>query len=190
MNKSGIVTALMQRSPFLAFKRDELEKLEQRQRSKKKLYVRFGYQWLDDSGGTKKHLSIALRNKLRLIFEDASKTENTNGYTLNYASLRGEAGKPLLHRIVFDILSADLLFFDVTEINANVMFELGIAYAANARLFLLRKNGAKKQLPSDLAGLTYSDYELGRDLVVDSFFEQDVKSVMQKTIKTKVEANR
>ena len=104
---------------------------------------------------------------------------------MNYASLRAEAGKPVLHKIVFDILSADILFFDVTYPNLNVFFELGIAYAANQNVFLIRPRGIN-DLPSDLAGLTYCTYDFNTELTFDWRAETDIKAAFKKTIQMKI----
>ena len=95
----------------------------------------------------------------------------------------------MLHRIVLDILSADLLFFDVTYPNPNVFFELGIAYATNENLFLLLDERFKSSLPSDLAGLTYCKYSGERTFVLDSFAERDIKSAMKKVLARKMRLN-
>jgi hypothetical protein len=189
MNKSEIVRQLLQQSPFLAFPKEELERIDQRYRSQRKVYVRFGYQWKDNAGNPQKDLSIALRDKLRELFAEAQGTSSKPRYALNYASLRAQAGKPVLHKIVFDILSADLLFFDVTYINANVFFELGIAYAANMNLFLLRREGSSHQVPSDLSGLTYCSYLFDRDFRIDSSAERDIKSAMRRILQNKAHEN-
>ncbi len=96
---------------------------------------------------------------------------------------------PVLHKIVFDILSADILFFDVSHLNANVFFELGIAYAVNTRLFLLRRADADADIPSDLAGLTYCKYRLSGDLCFDRSSETDIKTAMKSAIKDKAKLN-
>ncbi len=148
--------------------------------------MRFGYQWKDKAGNPQTNLSIALRNKLRELFVEVLESESKPRYKLNYASLRAQAGKPVLHKIVFDILSADLLFFDVTYINANVFFELGIAYAANTNLFLLRREDSDQDVPSDLSGLTYCSYVFKRDFRINSSAESDIKAAMKRVLQNKV----
>jgi hypothetical protein len=187
MAKINAILQLLRTSPFLAFRKEELTKIRQRCRSKKNIFVRFGYQWSDQKGSSRKELSIALRDKLRDLFGQATSDLPGTNYRLNYASLRAEAGKPVLHKIVFDILSADLLFFDTTFPNSNVFFEAGIAYAANANMFLLRSEAGKVSLPSDLAGLTYCSYRLHGGLHLDSSSESDIKARMKSIIRQKLE---
>lgn len=120
MNKIELVRELLRQSPFLAFRKEELGKIGERYRSHRNVFVRFGYQWKDSAGNPQKDLSIASRDRLRELFAEVQQSESEPAYQLNYAGLRAQAGKPVLHKIVLDILSADLVFFDVTHINANV----------------------------------------------------------------------
>ncbi len=188
MNRAEIGRQLLQQSPFLAFRKEELERIVQRYRSRRNVFVRFGYQWKDKAGNPQTNLSIALRNRLRELFVEVLDSESKPRYKLNYASLRAQAGKPVLHKIVLDILSADLLFFDVTYINANVFFELGIAYAANTNLFLLRRQDSDEDVPSDLSGLTYCSYQFKRDFRINSSAESDIKAAMRRVLRNKVRA--
>src|SRR5258708_19711828 len=130
MNRAEIGQQLLQQSPFLAFQKKEMEKIVQRYRSRRNVFVRFGYQWKDKAGNPQTNLSIALRNKLRELFVEVLESESKPRYKLNYASLRAQAGKPVLHKIVFDIPSSDLLFFAVTYFNPNLFFYLVIPHAA------------------------------------------------------------
>src|SRR5260370_13140676 len=129
-----------------------------------------------------------LRNRVRELSVEVLDSESKPRYKPNYASLRAQAGKPVLHKIVLDILSADLLFFDVTYINANVFFELGIAYAANTNLFLLRRQHSDEDVPSDLSGLTYCSYQFKRDFRINSSAESDIKAAMRRVLRNKVRA--
>lgn len=187
--KVEIMRELLNQSPFLTFPDDELKKIDERYRSKRNVFVRFGYQWTDRSGDSPKGLSIALRNKVRTLCAEVSKSLGFN-YKVNYASLRAQAGKPVLHKIMFDILSADILFFEVSHKNLNVFFELGIAYATNQNLFLIRRAGMNHAIPTDLAGLTYCTYDFGSQLSFDTMAEKDIKSTLRKIIHNKMELNR
>jgi hypothetical protein len=189
MNKSELMRQLLQASPFLSFRKEELEKIEARYHSRKNIFARFGYQWTDQHGESRKNLSIALRDSLRQLLGEVTKSIPDCRYELNYSSLRAQAGRPVLNKIVFDILSGDLLFFDISHLNANVFFELGIAYATNTNLFLLRQEGVKQQVPSDLSGLTHCSYHFDGKLILNSSSQSDIKAVMKKLIVQKMNAN-
>ncbi len=138
-------------------------------------------------GHSRKNLSLALKREMKSLFDEVKVAFPKSRHKLIYASLRAQAGSPVLYKIVLDILSADLLFFDVTYPSPNICFELGIAYATNENLFLLLREGTA--LPSDLAGLTYCTYKSERDILFDSYAEKDIKNAMRKILARKIKLN-
>ena len=187
MKKNEIVRQLLKQSRFLAFTSEDLKRYERRHRSGKYVYARFGFPWSDNRGNSRKSLSIAVRTELKDIFAELKAAFSDSNHELNYASLRAEAGKPVLQRIVFDILSADLLVFDLAYRNPNVLFELGIAYAIGAKAFLLLPDGI--ELPSDLSGLTYCKYKNPEDFSLDRTAREDIKRAMREVLKRKLSEN-
>lgn len=185
MNRQQLFRRLLEESSFLAFTPADLSKIEQRYRSKKYVYARFGYQWKHKRGNSRKGLASALRASLKTIFDEVAKKERNSNYQLNFATLRGEAGTYLLRRIMLDIISADILIFDVTFLNPNVFFELGIAYATDRRVFLLVRGDKKKSVPSDLQGLTISVYKDENDFSLDASTRTDLRRLIRAVIKKK-----
>ena len=57
------------------------------------------------------------------------------------------------------IRKADIIFFDITSVNGNVFYELGIAHALNKTTILLRDRDSKDPVPSDLQGFLYWAYD-------------------------------
>lgn len=70
---------------------------------------------------------------------------------------------PILDKIVADIAAADLVVADLTGRNANVFFELGIAYAAKKPTILLAQEEAE-EIPVDVRPFEYIRYDLGDDI--------------------------
>ena len=186
MIKTKIIHQLLKQFPHVKFSARDLKKFDRRYRSKRILYIRFGYQWKDESERSRRYFSKALKKTLKGIFEDAKGSFPESKHRLNYASLRARAGKPVLNNIVFDLLSADLLFFDLTHLNPNVFLELGIAIVTKKNLFLLLRKGTK--LPSDLAGLTYCNYNSERDFSLEEFTKKDIRVEMKKVLRRKMKA--
>ena len=186
MTKAQIIRDLISQSPFIAFGSEDVRKLSQRFQSKRNIYVRFAYQWKDEHGRQRKALSLALKRTLKRLFDEVVGAFPRSKHRLNYASLRAQAGRPVLHKIVLDIVSADLLFFDLTYSNPNVLFELGIAYTTNRDLLLLLREGVADTVPSDLSGLTYCRYNTADGFSLDSYAEKDIKSMMRKVVSHKM----
>ncbi len=76
-----------------------------------------------------------------------------------------------------EIEGCDIALFDVSENNANVMIEVGLAYGSDKQVFLLKSQRSKKRyrMPSDLAAV-YVPY--------DSFNSQDVVKQLRHGILT------
>lgn len=64
---------------------------------------------------------------------------------------------------------ADLCFFDVTDSNANVLFELGYALGAQEPGFAVVRTDAAKELKSDIVGWDSLRYEEPDDLAAQLF---------------------
>jgi hypothetical protein len=64
-----------------------------------------------------------------------------------------------------EILSADLIFCDITGYNPNVMFEAGVAAALKniPKVVFIRDHFFRQQAPFDLAPIRYTEYELTSD---------------------------
>lgn len=185
MTKADIVRHLLKQSPFLTFRAADLQRIERRLRSSRYVYVRFGYQWKDAHGHSRKEVASALKGTLKNLFEEVRAQLPSSRHALNYATLRAEVGQPVLHRIVRDIFSADLLLFDLTHLNANVLFELGIAYAIGRRIVVLMCEGANTDLPSDLAGLTYCRYK-APGLCLGTSAHSDLRALMRQIVREKM----
>lgn len=57
------------------------------------------------------------------------------------------------------IQRADLLLFDITESNPNIMYELGFAHALRKKVALLVSKNATAEVPSNLSSFMYLPYE-------------------------------
>lgn len=64
----------------------------------------------------------------------------------------------LTSNIWSSILSSGIIVGDVSAVNANVFYELGLAHALGKDTFILKRKGAV--IPADFAGAHYYEYEL------------------------------
>jgi hypothetical protein len=58
------------------------------------------------------------------------------------------------------LLHAGVVIADVSTLNANVFYELGLAHALGKDTFILKQAGAK--LPADIGGAHYHEYDRTR----------------------------
>jgi hypothetical protein len=190
MSDNRHVRALLSNSPYLPFSRDDLDRIEERRCSEKYVLARFGYQWKDPKGKSRLPLAQSLWEALHEIFDDATSQLSGQKYELKCASLKGEPGAPLSRKIILDIASADILFFDVAYRNPNVYFELGVAYALNRKIILLTPAATRTRLASDLHGLTTSTYQLDSKLSFDLNTEKHLKTFLRTVVRRKRELQR
>ena len=56
------------------------------------------------------------------------------------------------------IKKADFIIADLTELNPNIIYEIGYAHALEKHVFLIVSRDAKADIPSDLTGYHYLFY--------------------------------
>ena len=71
------------------------------------------------------------------------------------------AGAAWVDEIARRIRTSDAVIADITRLNPNVMFELGMAHSLGKPLILLLSEDADIDLPTDLVGYQYLTYSSG-----------------------------
>ena len=102
-----------------------------------------------------------LRENIRRTIEDAVETykklSNAIPVTLQFQLLAAGYGEHLFNQIARDIISADIAIFDTSDLNPNVMLEMGVALTWGTRVLPIKDEGCPKP-PSDISGQTWIDY--------------------------------
>ena len=121
-----------------------------------------GYQW------SSKNAKLAIKQ----VSDDIiNRFNGKNGkklkYNINYRRLRSSAGRSILDSIVTKIKNTQVVIFDITDKNPNVMLELGYALALSndneyLSIYLICKKGEPlpKNIPTDLHGYFISEYTI------------------------------
>jgi hypothetical protein len=81
----------------------------------------------------------------------------TSSIELDYHVLAAGYGEHLFNEIVRGIISADVAVFDTSDMNPNVMLEMGVALTWGVRVLPIKAEGRPKP-PSDVSGQTWADY--------------------------------
>jgi len=121
-----------------------------------------GYQW------SSKDAKLAIQQISNNII---NRFDGKNGkklkYNINYRRLRSSAGRSILDSIVTKIKNTQVVIFDITDKNPNVMLELGYALALSndneyLSIYLICKKGEPlpKNIPTDLHGYFISEYTI------------------------------
>ena len=64
--------------------------------------------------------------------------------TLNFCPLAAGYGEHLFNEIARDVISADIAVFDTSDLNPNVMLEMGVALTWGVRVLPIKAEGCPK----------------------------------------------
>lgn len=147
------------------------------------LFVALGMQF-DSNHYDKKNL---IRN-IRSIFQDAVQQYNErnreNKITLNFEPLAAGYGEHLFNDIARSIISSDIAVFETSDLNPNVMVEMGVALTWGVRLLPIKKSETEKP-PSDISGQTWIDYEDSGSKILDEKFDRKIVKMIERVMAIK-----
>jgi hypothetical protein len=142
-------------SPF-GFSDIDWEIVSERKARVDVLYVVLGHQF--DSNHFER---AALRSNIEEMFSVAvdAYNERPGNYPvqLDFKALAAGYGDHLFNEIARDVISADIAVFETSDLNPNVMLEMGVALTWGARVLPIKHEGTDKP-PSDISGQTWADY--------------------------------
>ena len=142
-------------SPY-GFQDEDWEILSVRRNQIDILYVVFGFQFESSH-----YNSTNLIKEIELDFIEAvnlyNKLPDAVQVTLSFKPLSAGYGEHLFNEIARDIISADIAVFETSDLNPNVMVEMGVALTWGVRVLPIKKQGCPKP-PSDISGQTWADY--------------------------------
>lgn len=104
---------------------------------------------------------------------------------LDFRALAAGYGEHLFNEIARDIISADIAVFDTSDLNPNVMIEMGVALTWGVRVLPIKNEKCPKP-PSDISGQTWAVYrESGKEFTDETHFQKLV-SMVERAIRKKV----
>ncbi|MFT5180953.1 MAG: hypothetical protein ACI8S3_000830 [Alphaproteobacteria bacterium] len=143
-------------SPY-GFTDEDWETVSERKSDKEHLYVVLGYQFESDHYDSDK-----LKQNVQVMFEGAVSEYCTLAAALpielSFQPLEAGYGEHLFNEIARDIIGSDIAVFETSDLNPNVMVEMGVALTWDVRVLPIKRTGRPKP-PSDISGQTYADYE-------------------------------
>jgi hypothetical protein len=121
------------------------------------LYVVLGYQFKSDF-----YDSAQLLKNVEAMFQRALDYYNEHDgsasqATLHFRGLGGGYGGHLFNAIARDIIASDIAVFDTSDLNANVMLEMGVALTWGTAVFPIREQSTPPP-PSDVSGQMWAVY--------------------------------
>lgn len=103
---------------------------------------------------------------------------------LQFKQLSAGFGEHLFNTITRDIIGADIAFFETSDLNPNVMIELGVALTWGTRVVPIRVKSAPKP-PSDISGQTWIEYENSGADILDTQFKSKLFIMVERVLATK-----
>lgn len=101
---------------------------------------------------------MPFKKELDYIYGTIKKGLSENGYICNRVD-EISGSTPIINKILSEILKSRYVIADLTDCNANVFYELGIAHSFKdaQNIIILKQKGSK--VPFDITHLTYIEYE-------------------------------
>jgi hypothetical protein len=136
-------------SPY-GFTPQDWEIVSERKARHDKLYVVLGYQFK-----SKHYDSQDLLRNVKEMFLKAVETYNQSpglsAIYLDFKPLSAGYGGHLFNEIARDIIGADIAVFETSDLNPNVMLEMGVALTWDVRVLPIKKEGRRSHLLISLA---------------------------------------
>ncbi len=104
---------------------------------------------------------------------------------LGFSSLSAGYGEHLFNEIARDIISADIAVFDTSDLNPNVMLEMGVALTWGIRVLPIKNDKCPKP-PSDISGQTWADYKDSGEVWTDAKSEEKIVRMIERAMRKKV----
>jgi hypothetical protein len=103
---------------------------------------------------------------------------------LAFRPLRAGYGEHLFNEITRDIISADIAVFETSDLNPNVMIEMGVALTWGVRVLPITKVDRPKP-PSDISGQTWAEYRENGTNFVDPDHEGKMIAMVERACRKK-----
>lgn len=130
-----------------------------------------------------------MKTNILAHFENAVNSYNSKvgskEISLVFKPLAAGYGEHLFNQIAREIISADIAVFDTSDLNPNVMLEMGVALTWGKRVLPIKKQNCRIP-PSDISGQTYADYNINGEVFLSDHHEQQMISMIERAIQKKV----
>ncbi len=166
-------------SPY-GFIDEDWEAVSRKKADSSMLYVVLGYQF-----DSQHYHTDILKQNVSDMFQRAVDKYNqkitSSHIKLYFKALNAGYGEHLFNEIARDIISADIAVFETSDMNPNVMIEIGVALTWGVRVLLIKEHNRPKP-PSDISGHTYANYEKSAEVFQDQEHDTKLLSMIERAI--------
>jgi len=132
--------------------------------------------------------SDALVHNFQAIFQSAAKQYNDKNknveITLQFEKLTAGLGEHLFNRIARSIIGSDMAVFETSDLNPDVMLEMGVALTWGVRVLPIRIKGGPHP-PSDISGQTWIEYEDSGERILEDKFDRKLAKMIERMMAKK-----
>jgi hypothetical protein len=129
-----------------------------------------------------------LVHNFQAIFQRAIKRYNDKNknvkIALQFEKLMAGSGEHLFNRIARSIIGSDIAVFETSDLNPDVMLEMGIALTWGVKVLPIRIKGGPRP-PSDVSGQTWIEYEDSGEKIIEDEFDRRLAKVIERIIAKK-----
>jgi hypothetical protein len=169
-------------SPY-GFNDTDWEYIAQQKARSDQLVVVMGYQFVSQN-----YNSDHLQQNIRSMFETAVSQHNTQHGSLktqlDFRPLAAGYGEHLFNEIARDIIASDIAVFDTSDLNSNVMIELGVALTWGIRVLPIKLH-TQPRPPSDISGQTWAEYKDSAKTFLDTDHDEKLVRMVQRATNKK-----
>ena len=170
-------------SPF-GFTDQDWETVAARKKDPLRLHTVLGHQFESghfESGALRQNVEIMLKAAV----DQYNAAAQSSPVVLHHRALSAGYGEHLFNEIARDIIGADIAVFETSELNPNVMLEMGVALTWGVRVLPIKLEGRPKP-PSDVSGQTWADYRDSAATFVDDEHRQKLVNMIERALHKKV----
>jgi hypothetical protein len=104
--------------------------------------------------------------------------------TLFFRPLAAGYGEHLFNEIARDIIASDIAVFETSDLNPNVMLELGVALTWGVRVLPIKAEGQPRP-PSDISGQTWADHRDSAATFTDPEHNEKLMRMVERAVRKK-----
>ena len=169
-------------SPF-GFTDEDWESVAGRKSDPQRLYTVLGHQFQSEYFD-----AAVLRNNVEQMLRRAVERYNAErrgpAITLDHRPLNAGYGEHLFNEIARDIIGADIAVFETSDLNPNVMLEMGVALTWGVRVLPIKRED-RPTPPSDVSGQTWANHRDSGVVFVDPDHDQKVVRMIERALRKK-----
>lgn len=132
--------------------------------------------------------SALLQQNVKTMFQNAVDRYNASAGALrtelSFRPLAAGYGEHLFNEIARDIIASDIAVFETSDLNPNVMLELGVALTWGIRVLPIKLN-TQPPPPSDISGQTWAQYSDSASSFMDPDHPDKLVRMVERAIQKK-----